>query len=145
MLEPDIITWVLVIFGLVLIFLPMLYAQLLMVMRPQDQKTKDLLVGKGEDWRDESQFRFSYGMGWADLVMWLPLLVVGSIGVLLGQQWGYVLWAASGAISVYINIVLWVSEREYVSVGPLVYYTFFWGFFVYWGIAVVIYSMVRLA
>ncbi len=147
MIEPTVVTWGLVIFGIVFIFLPILYAQLLMVRRPQDQKTKDLIIGKGEDWRDKSHLRFSYGIGWADLVFWLPLLVAGSIGVLLGQQWGYVLWAASGAISVYISIVLWFAEREYVypSAGPLVYYTYLWGFFVYWGIAVVVYSVLRLA
>ncbi len=88
MLEPTVVTWVLVIFGIVFIFLPILYAQFLMVRRPQDQKTKDLIIGKGEDWRDKSHFRNSYGLGWADLVFWLPLLVAGSIGVLLGQQWG---------------------------------------------------------
>ena len=147
MLEPTLITWVLVIFGAVLIFLPMIYAELLVVRRPQSQKTKDLLIGKGEDWRDKTHFRSTYGIAWADLVMWLPLLAVGSVGVLLGHEWGYLLWAASGAISVYISIVFWFSEREYVypSAGPLVYFTYYWGFFVYWGVAVIIYSVWRLA
>ena len=147
MLDPTPVTWLLVLFGLVAIFLPMVYAQWMMVRRPQDQATKDLLIGKGEDWRDRSHLRVSLGMGWADLVLWLPLLLAGSIGVLLGHHWGYLLWAASGVISVYINIVLWFSEREYVypSAGPLVYYTYYWGFFVYWGVAVVVYSLWRVA
>jgi hypothetical protein len=147
MLEPTIVTWILIVWGIVLILLPILYAQLLMVRRPQDQKTKDLIIGEGEDWRDKSHFRSSYGIGWADLIMWLPMLAVGSIGVILGEHWGYVLWAASGAISLYISIVLWFSEREYVypSVGPLAYYTYIWGQFVYWGILVVAYSVWRVA
>ena len=147
MLEPTIVTWLLVLFGLVYIFPVILYAQSLMVRRPQDQKTKDLLIGKGEDWHDRSHLRVSYGMGWADLVVWLPILLVGSIGVLLGHHWGYILWGASGVVSVYINMVLWFSEREYVypSAGALSYYTYVWGFFVYWGIAVVIYSVWRVA
>jgi hypothetical protein len=147
MLKPTFITWILVVFGAVFIFVPMLYAQLLIVLRPRSQKTKDLLIGKGEDWRDKTHLRMSYGAAWADLIVWLPLLAAGSIGVLLGQVWGYALWTVSGAVSVYINVILWFSEREYVypAYGPLVYYTYFWGFFVYWGVAVVVYAVLRLA
>ena len=89
----------------------------------------------------------AYGLAWADLIFWLPLLLTGSIGVLIGQAWGYSLWAASGAISVYVSIKLWFSEREYTypGVGPLVYYTYFWGFFVYWGLATIVYTVFRLA
>lgn len=86
MLEPTLITWILIIFGLVFIFLPMLYVQLLMVLQPHSQKTRDIIIGKGEDWRDKTHFRMSYGDGWADLIIWLPLLAVGSIGVILGQS-----------------------------------------------------------
>jgi hypothetical protein len=125
----------------------MLYAELLMALRPHSRQTKDLLIGKGGDWRDRTHLRMSLGAAWADLIVWLPLLGAGSIGVLLGQVWGYALWAAAGAISVYINVILWFSEREYVypAYGPLVYYTYFWGFFVYWGVAVVAYAVLRLA
>jgi len=147
MLQTTFITWILIIFGAVFIFLPMLYVQLLVVLRPHSQKAKDIIIGKGEDWRDKTHFRMSYGIAWADLIIWLPLLAAGSIGVILDQAWGYVLWAASGAISVYINIMLWFSEREYVypASGPLAYFTIYWGFFVYWGVAVVAYAMLRLA
>ena len=147
MIEPTAITWLLVILGALLIFLPMLYAELLMALRPHSQKAKDLIIGKGEDWRDRTHLRMSLGAAWADLIVWLPLMAIGSIGVLLGQAWGYALWATGGAISVYISVILWFSEREYVypAVGPLVYYTYFWGFFVYWGVAVVAYAILRLA
>ena len=147
MLRPTLITRILVILGAVPVFLPTLYAQLLMALRPHSQDAKDLLIGKGEDWRDKTHLRVSWGAGWADLIVWLPLIAAGSIGVLLGQEWGYALWMASGAISLYIKIILWFSEREYIyaSYGPLVYYTYFWGFFVYWGVAVVAYGVLRLA
>ena len=91
MLQPTLITWILVIFGLVLIFLPMLYAQILMALRPHSQKTKDNIIGKGKDWRDKTHFRMSYGAAWADVLIWLPLLAAWSIGVVLGHTWGYVL------------------------------------------------------
>lgn len=147
MLDPTIVTWILVVFGLVFIFLPIVYAQLLVVRRPHDQKTKDLLIAKGEDWRGKYHLRTALGIGWADLLFWLPMLVIGSIGVLLGEPWGYAMWIASGAISVYISIVFWFSEREYAypAVGPLGYFTIYWGNFVYWGLAVIVYGIWRLA
>jgi len=146
MLQPTIVTWILVIFGIVFIFLPMVFVQFLVVLKPHSQKTKDIIIGKGEDFRDKTHFRMSYGLAWADLLLWLPLLAVGSIGVLLGQVLGYILWAVSGAISVYISIILWIVEREYTypAAGPLAYYTYYWGFFVYWGLAVVIYTVLRM-
>lgn len=146
MLEPTVVTWILTVFGWIFIFLIMLYAQGLMATRPHSQKTKEVIIGKGEDWRDQTHFRMSLGGAWADLLVWLPLLLAGSVGVLMGQTWGYALWCASGAISLYINVILWFSEREYVypANGPLFYYTVFWGFFIYWGVAVVVYSILRL-
>jgi hypothetical protein len=146
MLKPTLFTYVLVVIGLTLLLILLGYAQVLMVTDPHGEATRDLLIGKGEDWRDQSHFATSYGMAWADLIFWFPLLVIGTVGVLRGRAWGYVLWAASGAISVYINILLWFSEKAYVypSYGALAYYTYYWGIFVYWGLAVVAYSALRL-
>ena len=66
MIQPTVVTWVLVIFGAVFIFLLLLYAQLLMVLRPRSQAAQDLLIGKGEAWRDKTHFRMSLGSAWAD-------------------------------------------------------------------------------
>ena len=147
MLAPTAITWALVIFGAVFIFLPMLCVQLLVALRPHSQKARDAVIGKGENWRDRTHFRSACGLAWADLAIWLPLLAAGSVGVVLGHPWGYALWAASGVISVYVSVYLWFSEREYVypACGPLAYYTVYWGFFVYWGMAAAAYAALRLA
>lgn len=145
-LQPTIITWILISFGF-LIYLPVFYGQIMLLARPHSQATKDVIIGKGEEWRDKTHFRSSYGFAWADLIFFLPLLVIGSAGVIMSQVWGYALWMAAAAIAVDVNIVLWFSEKEYVySVwGPLAYYTFFWGFFVYWGLISVMYAVLRLS
>jgi hypothetical protein len=145
-LEPTLTTWILVISGL-LIYVPVIYGQILLLMHPHSQTTKDFVIGKGENWRDRTHFRSSYGFAWADLIFFLPLLIAGSCGVMLAQVWGYALWAAAAAIAVDANIVLWFSEREYVypTWGPLAYYTFYWGFFVYWGLVAMVYAVLRLA
>ena len=146
MLEPTIITWVLVIFGAVFIFLPILYAQLLMVRRPQDQATKDLLIAKGEDWRDKTHFKTAYGMAWADWLFFLPVFILGVIGILSVKPWGYTFLSIAGAIQLYINTVLWFLEKEYVypNCGRLAYYTYYWGNFIYWGAASMVYGILRL-
>ena len=58
-----------------------------------------------------------------------------------------VLFGAAGACSLYINIVLWFTEKEYVypTRGPLRYFTYYWGFFVYWGALALAYSAMRLS
>ena len=147
MIEPTIITWILLIFGWIFILLLAFIAQIQVIIRPDNQKTKNLVIGKGEDYRDKTHRRMTSGIAWGDMIVWFPLILFGSIGVIFGQEWGYALWLASGAISIYINIMFWFSEREYVypSSGPFVYYTIYWGFFIYWGIAVIIYVILRLS
>jgi hypothetical protein len=117
-----------------------------MLLQPHSQKAKNMMIGKGEDWRDRSHFKSAYALAWADWIFFMPVLVAGTIGVLFGQVWGYVLFAVAGAIALYINVFLCFFEREYVypAVGPLAYYTYIWGNFVYWGTATLVYSLLRL-
>ena len=145
-MQPTFVTWALVIFGVVTL-LPLFLAQSSMLIRPDSQQTRDLLIGKGEEWRDKTHFRLSLGAAVADWLFFVPLFAAGSIGVLLGQSWGYVLFAAAGACSLYINIILWFTEKEYVypTRGPLRYFTYYWGFFVYWGVLTLAYSIARIA
>jgi hypothetical protein len=117
MIKPTIITWIIAVFGAIT-FLPLMFAQLIMLIRPNDQKTKDLLIGKGEDWRDRTHFKSALAFAWADWLLIFPLLVAGITGVLLGHLWGYVAWLA--------------------------YFTYYWGIFLYWGIAAVVYSVIKI-
>jgi len=145
MIERTFVTWFIAIFGVVT-FLPLFVVQFLMLLRPDSQQTKDIIIGKGEDWRDKTHFKSAYAFAWADLLIIMPLLVSGNIGVILGYQWGYVIWVVLGFISVYFSIVFWVMEKEYAypSCGLFAYYTFFWGFYLYWGIVAIIYSILQL-
>ncbi len=145
-MHPTSVTWALVVFGIVTL-IPLFLAQLSMLVRPDSEGTKNLLIGKGEDWRDKTHFRMSLGGAWADWLFLTPLFLAGSIGVLLGQPWGYVLFGAAGACSLYVNIILWFTEKAYVypTRGPLRYYTYYWGSFVYWGALALAYSAIRLS
>jgi hypothetical protein len=144
-MEPTLVTWVLVAFGVITLG-TLSYVYLIFLRNPQSPKSKDLMIGRGEEWRDKTHLRLNLGMAWADWLLIAPLFVSGSVGALMGQPWGYVLFGAAGTISLYINIVLWFTEKEYVypSLGPLRYYTYFWGFFVYWGALALAYSALRV-
>lgn len=146
MIEPTLVTWGLTLFGLVVLFPLIVYVQLLVAKDPKGIKTQNVWLGKGERWRDKSQLDYAYGTGWADLIFWMPLGVAGSIGVLLGRPWGYGMWLASGAIAIYINIIYWFAEGAFFRErrGLFAYYTYEWGIWMYWGIAVVVYASLRL-
>ena len=145
MIEPTIVTWIIIVFGVITCG-PLLYAQLIMLLHPEGQKAKDILIGKDEEWRDQTHFKSAYALALADWILFLPVFFAAIIGVLLGEIWGYVLFAVAGSILLYINIFLWFFEREYVyhAVGPLAYYTYIWGNFIYWGTVALVYSLLRL-
>jgi hypothetical protein len=142
-MKPTIFTWILAIFGAIT-FLPLMMAQLIMLFKPNSQQAKDLIIGKGKEWRDHTHYRSALAFAWADILVILPLLILSTVGVFSGQLWGYVLWLALGILSIYFSILFWVLEKSYTysAVGWLAYYTYFWGFFLYWGIGTFVYSMI---
>ncbi|MCE7734574.1 MAG: hypothetical protein GPJ54_06840, partial [Candidatus Heimdallarchaeota archaeon] len=81
-----------------------------------------------------------------DLMVYFPIFLIGTIGVSMGTTWGYILYSAAGLMAIYFSIIFWVAERKYTisTNGPIMYYTFFWGFFMYWGIIAFAYSMIRI-
>ncbi len=141
-MKPTIYTWILAVFGAIT-FLPLLVAQFIMLLKPNSQQAKDLIIGKGKEWRDHTHYRSALAFAWADILVILPLLILSTIGALSGQLWGYTIWLVLGILSIYFSITFWVLEKSYIysAVGWLVYYTYFWGFFLYWGIGALVYSM----
>jgi hypothetical protein len=142
---PSFITWIIAIFS-VITFLPLLVAQLIMIIKPNSQMSKDLIIGKGEGWRDKTHFKSALAFAWADWMIIFPLLVLSNIGVFENHIFGYILWIVLGVLSIYFSIVFWIMEKEYTypSAGWFAYYTYFWGFFLYWGIGAIIFSTFRI-
>ena len=139
------ITWIIAIFGAIT-FLPLFGAQFVMILKPKSQKAKDLIIGKGEDWRDKTHFKSALAFAWADLIIILPLYTIGTVLVFNGQYWGYLIWISLGVVSIYFSILFWVLEKEYTykSVGWIAYFTYFWGFFLYWGLGAIVHSILQL-
>ena len=58
---------------------------------------------------------FFYGFAFADLVIYLPLLAIGLIGLWMGRMWGRVILAAALGVTVYwpaVCLAVIVSARE---------------------------------
>ena len=75
MYQPTLITWVLIVFGLITC-LPLLFAQLVILTQPKGQKAKDILIGKGEEWRNETHFKSAYSLAAADWIIFFPLFIL---------------------------------------------------------------------
>ena len=121
-------------------------AQIMVLINTDSRKTKDIIIGKNKEWRDNTHRKTAVAFALADCVLLLPLILTGSIAVLYNQVWGYGLWCAAGIVSVYFSILFWILEKEYTYpvYGPVVYFTYYWGFFLYWGIGVTVFSMIKL-
>jgi len=145
MYQPTIITWIIILFGL-LTCLPLLFAQLLAIIEPHGKRAKDILIGTGEEWRDVTHFKSAYSLAMTDWIVFFPIFILSIIGIISSSSLGYILLAVSGAIQVYINVFLWFIEKEYVnpSNGPLKYYSYLWGNFIYWGSASFLYGIFRI-
>lgn len=145
MYNPTIITWTILIFGIITC-LPLLYAQLIILIDPHGSKAKEILIGKGEEWRDKSHFKSQYSLAFADWLIFAPLFMLSIVGIFINEFWGYLLLSVSGTIQLYINLFLYFFEKEFVypSKGPLKYYTYYWGNFIYWGTASLLYGILRI-
>jgi len=112
-MDPTVITWVLVVWG-VITLAPLTAVQMALLLSPHSARSKEWVIGKDEDWRDKTHFRLALGAAWADWLIAVPLFVAGVVGLFLSEAWGYVLFGAAGTISLYINTILWFTEKEYV-------------------------------
>jgi hypothetical protein len=143
--QPTVISWILIIFGVITV-IPLLVANMIMLLNPKGKEAKDILIGEGQEWRDNTHFKSQFALAFTDWLIFVPLFLLGIIGIFKGQAWGYFLFAVSGAIQLYINVFLWFLEKEYVypSQGPLKYFTYYWGNFIYWGAVALLYGLFRL-
>lgn len=140
------LSWFILLFGLIT-FIPLLLAQLMMIFYPHHPKTKEFMIGKGEQWRDKSHFKSAYSLALVDWILFFPLFIVALIGLWSSYWWGYLTLMMAGSIQLYVNIFLFFFEREYVypAMGPLKYYTYIWGNFMLWGVVACVYGIVKIS
>ena len=121
-MDVTLLTWIVAVTGLVMMSL--LFAlQFVAVVRPRAEWTVDNVYGGSPDATDPAAyFAFNQGFAWADVAFWGPLQVAGSIGMLLGHQWGFLVALVASAPFVYTAILFFIWDRDLGFRQPTLYY-----------------------
>lgn len=144
-MEVTTLTWIVAVAGLVLIGL-LGSLQFVALIRPRSQWTIDNIYGGQPDRTDpKAYFAFNQGFAWADPLFWAPLQIAGSIGMLLGQRWGFLLALAASVPFWYTGITIYVWDRDLgFRQNTFNYWVFIWGMWPVFGVLEGVYCFVRL-
>jgi hypothetical protein len=138
-------TWFVAIVGLVMIIL-LGGLQLVAVLRPRSAWTIENVYGGRPDTTDPTAyFAFNQGYAWADAIFWAPLQIAGSIGMILGYRWGFLLALVASVPFWYTAITFFIWDRDLgYRKNTFTYWVFIWGMFPAFGILEGVYCFVRL-
>jgi len=144
-MEVTTTTWIIAILGLALIGL-LGSLQLVAVVKPRGDWTIQNVYGGDPDATDaKAYFAFNQGYAWADVFFWAPLQIAGSIGMLLGDRWGFVLALAASVPFVYTAITIYVWDRDLgFRQNTFSYWVIIWGLWPAFGVLEGVYCMLRL-
>ena len=144
-METTPFTWAVAIIGLALIGI-IFVVQLIAVLRPREQWTVDNVYGGDPSATDPTAyFAFNQGFAWADTVFWAPLQIAASIGMMLGERWGFVLGIAASVPFWYTAVLFFVWDRDLGFRQPTIgYWVVVWGIWPAYGLVEGVYCLVRL-
>jgi hypothetical protein len=144
-MEVTILTWMVAVTGLLLIGL-LVALQLIAVINPRERWTIENVYGGNPDATDPAAyFAFNQGQAWADAFFWAPLHIAGSVGMILGQQWGFLLALAASVPLWYSAILIFVWDRDLgFRRNTFGYWVVVWGMWPVFGALEGIYCFVRL-
>jgi len=136
-------TWLISVLGLVMIGL-LGSLQAVALVRPRSPWTIENVYGGNPERTDPvAYFAFNRGYAWADVALWVPLQVAASIGMLLGQTWGFVLAIAASVPYVYSAVTLYIWDRDLGFRKS--YWVLTWGMWPVFGLLQGLYAFTRLA
>ena len=144
-MEVTAATWVVAIAGLALIIL-LGGLQLVAVLRPRSAWTIENVYGGSPDTTDpKAYFAFNQGYAWADAIFWAPLQTAGSIGMILGYRWGFLVALVASVPFWYTAIPIFIWDRDLgFRKNTFIYWVVIWGMFPVFGIVEGVYCFVRL-
>ena len=144
-MDVTVLTWVIALAGLVLIGL-LGSLQLVAVVNPRGDWTIRNVYGGDPSATDATAyFAYHQGYAWADPFFWAPLQIVGSVGMLLGERWGFLLALAASVPFVYTAITIFIWDRDLAFRQPtLTYWVLIWGIWPAFGVLQGIYCFARL-
>lgn len=144
-MEVTTLTWIVAIAGLVLIGL-LGGLQLVAVVRPRSTWTVQNVYGGEPNATDATAyFAYNQGYAWADVFFWAPLQVAGSIGMLLGHRWGFLLALAASVPFVYTAVTNFIWDRDLgFRENTFTYWVIIWGIWPLFGVIEGVYCFARL-
>ena len=109
------LTWIIALAGLVLIGL-LGALQLVAALRPRAAWTIENVYGGDPSATDPTAyFAFNQGYAWADPFFWAPLQIAGSVGMLLGERWGFLLALMASVPFWYTAIPIFVWDNKLIG------------------------------
>lgn len=139
------LTRVVAVGGLVLITL-LGGLQLFAVLRPRAAWTVSNVYGGSPDDTDETAyFAFNQGIAWADVLLFAPLQIAGSVGMLIGERWGFLLALAASVPYVYTAVQFFIWDRDLgFRKNTLGYWIVIWAMWPAFGVLQGLYTFLRL-
>ena len=144
-MEVTALTWVVAVGGLLIMGL-LASLQLVAVVRPRGRWTVENVYGGSPEATDPTAyFAFNQGFAWADPFFWAPLQFAGSIGMVLGEQWGFLLALMASVPFWYTAILVFIWDRDLgFRRNTALYWVVVWGMFPAFGIFEGVCCFVRL-
>ncbi len=144
-MEVTPVTWAIALVGLALISL-LTVLQLVAVVRPHATWTIENIYGGSPEQTDpKAYFAFNQASAWADPFLWAPLQIAGSIGMLLGERWGFLLALMASVPFWYTAVFFFLWDRDLgFRRNTFVYWVFVWAMWPAFGVVESVYCFTRL-
>ena len=139
------LTWIVGIAGLLIMSL-LFSVQLIAVIKPRAEWTIKNVYGEDTTNTYPKAFSSVYqGYAWADVFFWGPIQIAGSIGMLLGDRWGFLCALIGSVPFVYsaITIFIWDRDMGYRN-NTCTYWVVVWGMFPAFRVVEMVYCFARL-
>lgn len=144
-MEVTALTWVVAVAGLVIMG-ALMALEFVAVLNPRGEWTvKNLYTGDPSRTDPKAFFAFNQGFAWADAFFWGPVQVAGSIGMLFGERWGFLLALIGSVPFWYTGITIFIWDRDMgFRENTLAYWVVVWGLWPAFGVLEMVYCFVRL-
>ena len=144
-MEVTVTTWVIALIGLALVSL-LSALQVVALLRPRAQWTIDNVYGGSPDNTDpKAYFAFNQASAWADPFLLAPLQIVGSISMLSGERWGFLLALMASVPLWYTAVYFYLWDCDLCCRQPtFTYWVIIWGMWPVFGIVESVYCFTRL-
>jgi hypothetical protein len=138
-------TWAIAVAGLALIVL-LGALQFVALIRPRSDWTIQNVYGGDPNSTDLNAYlAYNQGYAWADVFFWAPIQIAGSIGMLLGERWGFLLALGASAPYVYTAITIYIWDRNLgFRKNTVGYWVIIWGMWPVFGLIQGTYNLLRL-